>query len=64
VRQSGDPYAEKSQPWGLWILFILLLGAGAWLGWHRWRTGAWCWEVPAACAAPVAPAAPGPDAAH
>lgn len=44
VRQLGDPYAEKRQPWLLLIALLLAAGAALWSGWDRVQNDAWWWQ--------------------
>ncbi|MBN8525951.1 MAG: hypothetical protein J0M02_11500, partial [Planctomycetes bacterium] len=44
VRQLGDPYAEKRQPWGAVIVLVLVAAAALWTGWDRFRHGSWWWQ--------------------
>jgi hypothetical protein len=43
-RIVGDPYAERSRPWGAWLALIVTLALAAWAGWDRYRQQSWCWQ--------------------
>jgi hypothetical protein len=44
LRQLGDPYAERRQPWIAVIALMLVAAAALWTGWNRFTHGAWWWQ--------------------
>ena len=66
-RTMDDPFAEKSTPWGAYVMLLVLLAAGA-AAWIRWdavrHDGKYFWmdrSVPTVSPEAPAPAAPVPN---